>query len=293
MADSNVLANEVEHILKEIEELHKASRYFQAEEQLTQLRAESNFDESQHWFISDLETKCAELKRLKAFLQSEEGWTIAHTTQKWTTEYKPDEETGFHNFRVSGVVDIDLFKVAAVCLETELFYKWMPFCSESNVILRTAEFGRLVHLLYKLWWPLSTRELVLDAYGCDNVRDADVLVFARSVDTHPQAEIPDAGNNTRVNMIQAGFYFKALGGNKVQIVIVAQLDPGVMVPQFMINWISGKVMHMIPDGLAQAADFDDDSEYAERVRENPKLYDRIRAILEELEVTMKTNEHQV
>ena len=34
-------------------------------------------------------------------------------------------------------------------------------------------------------------------------------------------------------------------------------------------------------------------DFDEKFEENPKLYDRIRAILKELEVTMKTNEHEV
>ena len=109
MADSELLTDKFEQTLAEIEELHKASRYFQAEEKLTQLRAESNFDESQHWFISDLETKCAELKRLKTFLQSEEGISV-HAYKKLHCE-----DGRLHIQRKSGLQNISLTKVSS-CL---------------------------------------------------------------------------------------------------------------------------------------------------------------------------------
>jgi len=281
-------AADIEHIpdldsgLKEIEVLFEQSKFIQAEAKLGQLRERYEIDTEKNWFITDLEEKLTELRRLKNFIEEEEGWSVAHTSGKWTTEYKPDAETGFHSFRVNGICEINFFKVSAVCLETDLFHQWMPFCTQSNEILKTAEFGRLVHLIYGLWWPLSDRDLVLEAYGCDDVKNGEVLVYATSVDSHPRSEIPDAANNARLNMIQAGFYFKVLEPNKVQVTVIAQLDPGVSVPQFMINWISGKVMHLIPSYLVEAAKFDDDSIYAERVRANPQLYDRIRKIVEEL-----------
>jgi len=274
--------------LKDIEDLHTNSKYFEAETKLKEFRKnhpDFNLIGDEFWFVPDLEKKCEQLRGLKVLMNETEGWDIAREADDWKTEYKPDPEKGFHNFRVSGVTDLDLFKIAAVCLETELFYNWLPFCTESNVIARTAELGRLGQFIFGLWWPLEDRELILDAFGCDSSVDGDILVFAQSITEHPLYTIPQTPQGkSRIYMIQAGFYFKCLENGKVKLVIVAQVDPGVpYVPQFLLNFISGKAMHLLPQELVKAANFDEDSEYAERIRNNPKLYDRARAVVSSLQ----------
>jgi START domain len=114
------------------------------------------------------------------------------------------------------------------------------------------------------------------------LEDGKIAIFLRSIEN--EAERPDIKapktSAVRARIIRGGFVILPRSHDECMFHFMYNADAQVPVlPYWLINFFVGKVIHVMLGFIAKAAKFDDDSEYAERVRKNPEVYGYVEDIL--------------
>lgn len=77
---------------------------------------------------------------------------------------------------------------------------------------------------------------------------------------------------TRAEMV-GGFLFKPVSRDETSVEFMIRTDPKMgMMPDGVLNWFTGKVLHLHLYLMGKAAHFKPDSEYPKRMEANPKVY---------------------
>ena len=130
-----------------------------------------------------------------------------------------------------------------------------------------------------LIWPIQDRETILNGFGVDDLKNGRILIYFDSkLDAKNDAiKIPKCPNNrVRVDVFLGGLLFERLTENETKICCVWNCDPKMNVPTKIINWCAGTFAASLISCIVEAAKFDEDSEYAKRIRNNPKFYGSIK-----------------
>jgi hypothetical protein len=217
-------------------------------------------------------------------LASNEGWTLVRQSRTGdATHYRPEPGKDSHSFKLSGVIECDLWRIVAIIYEISLFPTWFPFCKAATDLRTVSRFHKLCTLTIGTPWPFGDRFLVLDGYGVDVSENNQLIVNVKSIESSPVMELPPTPSGAvKVIMHFGGFLLEPVTRKRSKISFIVNVDPKIsVVPMQLINWMSGQLIHVILNRMREAVNFGPDSEYAQRVQSNPAVYDYIKSRLED------------
>jgi START domain len=234
-------------------------------------------------FADIVRRKAADTRELLDFFEDEDDWQVMREKNGVRTLYRPEESSGTHSFKVSGEIHAPMTSIVAVLYEIDLFHHWFPKLKFSRELTLLSRYHKLIHLEIDIPWPISNREVVADAYGVDMLEDNKIAIFLRSIDEHPLVQLPEANPHcVRAEIIRGGFIIEPLSPNSCELHFMLNVDAKIPVlPYWAINSVVGKLIHVLHGFIANAAQFDEDSSYAERVRKNRDMYGHVEKLVAE------------
>lgn len=84
----------------------------------------------------------------------------------------------------------------------------------------------------------------------------------------------------RARVIRGGFLIEPLSENQCRFYLIFNFDAYLAVlPIWLLNWFTGKLVHYIVVRLRRAVHFDDKSEYPARIKRDPDFYNYVEEIV--------------
>ncbi len=128
-------------------------------------------------------------------MRSKEGWSLIKEDKNWKSEQYPDEKTGTHNFRVTGIAeDIPILNLTPILYEFDLLKTWMPLCKEATEHSQISLWSKMGMVRVGAFWPIHDRETFLLGYGVEDFENGRMMVYFDSkLEDNEDFEVPKVG----------------------------------------------------------------------------------------------------
>ena len=230
----------------------------------------------------DVHQRAEEINRLLAAFDDEDGWTTVREDGDGNrTQYRAEEDLGTHSFKVEGVIEAPLMRVAACLYEVELFHHWFPMLKQSRELATLSRFHKVAAVEINVPFPfVANRETVCDAYGVNLLEQSKVIIVLKTIDEHPLVDIPPpASGIVRCDIHVGGFLIEPLARGRSRFRMMSNVDPKVSyLPKSMLNWFTQKLIHYIVVFIGQVAskakadDPEEDDDYDRAIQSNRPVY---------------------
>jgi hypothetical protein len=136
--------------------------------------------------------------------------------------------------RIRGTVEIarPLYDVLAVLLDSDRHVEWMPGCMESRAV-RSDGIVRYVYNRTDTPWPFRDRDVVLRSHVILWGRGERVETPFESTVEPSMPPLPDA---VRMPLLRGHYRLERLGPALTRVELQLELDPGGMLPAWMIRY---------------------------------------------------------
>ena len=136
----------------------------------------------------------------------------------------------------STVVDMHISEIMPVFLSDELNHEWSPSLASHSQIF-TREHGMLAHQLYKLPWPLGTRDVLLSCERKTSPRDGVLTSECRSVD-NAGSIVPISNGATRMELSHTAWRIEALSDERTRLSLSLEMPETVAagVPKNVVRY---------------------------------------------------------
>eukprot|EP00475_Leptophrys_vorax_P007836 TRINITY_DN14985_c0_g3_i3.p1 TRINITY_DN14985_c0_g3~~TRINITY_DN14985_c0_g3_i3.p1 ORF type:complete len:293 (-),score=76.89 TRINITY_DN14985_c0_g3_i3:108-986(-) len=234
----------------------------------------------------EMHRKMEIVNRLKGMMFESEDWGIVSDRSGVRIQYQAAPGESLYYFKVTTSVKASLFKILAVIYEVDLYSKWLPLLKKADELHMLEKLHKIAHVeVYGVWPVVANRDCVAEGFGVDFEEDDAILVVLQSVDeSQPHSfEIPEADGSSvvRTDLKIGGFYVKYLSEEECNVWAILNVDPKLtFLPDWLLNYATGKLLHFLFYYLEKAAQFDDSSPYAERIANNPEVYSLVSRIVD-------------
>ena len=133
--------------------------------------------------------------------------------------------------RARGQIYGELFHAMAVILDNERSCEWVPNCTESQEIKRLDARTTWVYSVTNSPWPVSDRDTVVKVV-------AEEIELAQQYRVVMQAQpdlLPLVEGRVRIPYSKIYFLLKRAGANTIQIEYGLDVDPGGVLPKWMVR----------------------------------------------------------
>ena len=214
------------------------------------------------------------------------GWNYedCHGIDVWTKA----EIDGSFSVRCRSIQQQPLFNAISLINEVDLHPEFMPHLKRAMRLHSMQGCGKRAQLLarymYKMPFPLSDRDVVLYAFGCNAMEVEGVegiIISAQSVPRELRSwwgySIPDPGKVIREQLRGMSFVMKPIDDKHTELTIIANLDKQIaLIPKsimhyFIKDMIKGLYKNMIKLNLQFET-----TEFSRRVKDNAEFYDWVR-----------------
>lgn len=164
----------------------------------------------------------------KVFDMTDEGYELA-------TREEPGRE--IPSLRARGELKGDVVHLLAILLDAPRSTEWAEGADEVKILKRTGPLTALVYSYSNLAWPVSDRDVIMDAQLKVIRRGEEYILEMRCCpDTTPRRD-----GVIRITEAHVHFHIKQRPGGKVWIEYEINADPGGSLPKWLIRWATRKV----------------------------------------------------
>lgn len=233
----------------------------------------------------DLMDRVEKIDLMLGMIYDDSDWITIRSDEHSKTFYRMDSASSTMTFKVEGLLDVSLFKLAAVLYEVDYFNTWFPFMKRSETIAVPSMYRKIGLTEQSIPWPFSNRDMVFNAFGVDDLDKHSFMIYLESLNSSDIYEIPaPVGSAVRCDLKVGGFHIQYVSPESTRVSGVFNVDPKLdFIPTSLINWVSGKIVHWFLYYIAKAAQFDLDDPtdvYTAAIKANPRFYDHIKGILD-------------
>ncbi|CCW61771.1 unnamed protein product [Phytomonas sp. EM1] len=226
-------------------------------------------------------------KLLQDNIEDNQGWNCVKAYGNGCgTFYRFNASSKKHFFKVISDLPVSAIYVCCVIMEVDLFSDWIPFCCRLHNQGEVSHFHKALFFVVKGVWPFSDRDLFLEGYGVDDLEsNRRIWVVAQSLD-ETRDELPRGiqpppcvEGSLRCEAYNSGLRIDVTSPTTTRLSLVVSIDPKIpVIPQTVINWVSGKIMWQIMTEISRAATVAQDrqSKYFSRRRGRPEMYSMLR-----------------
>ena len=133
--------------------------------------------------------------------------------------------------RARGQIYGELFHAMAVILDNERSCEWVPNCTESQEIKRLDARTTWVYSVTNSPWPVSDRDTVVKVVAEEIELDQQYRVVMQA---QPDL-LPLVEGRVRIPYSKIYFLLKRAGANTIQIEYGLDVDPGGVLPKWMVR----------------------------------------------------------
>ena len=133
--------------------------------------------------------------------------------------------------RARGQIYGELFHAMAVILDNERSCEWVPNCTESQEIKRLDARTTWVYSVTNSPWPVSDRDTVVKVVAEEIELDQQYRVVMQA---QPDL-LPLVEGRVRIPYSKIYFLLKLAGANTIQIEYGLDVDPGGVLPRWMVR----------------------------------------------------------
>ena len=133
--------------------------------------------------------------------------------------------------RARGQIYGELFHAMAVILDNERSCEWVPNCTESQEIKRLDARTTWVYSVTNSPWPVSDRDTVVKVVAEEIELDQQYQVVMQA---QPDL-LPLVEGRVRIPYSKIYFLLKRAGANTIQIEYGLDVDPGGVLPKWMVR----------------------------------------------------------
>ena len=143
------------------------------------------------------------------------------------------DQTGrvWPELRARGQIYGELFHAMAVILDNERSCEWVPNCTESQEIKRLDARTTWVYSVTNSPWPVSDRDTVVKVVAEEIELDQQYRVVMQA---QPDL-LPLVEGRVRIPYSKIYFLLKRAGANTIQIEYGLDVDPGGVLPKWMVR----------------------------------------------------------
>ena len=216
------------------------------------------------------------LLRLDTMHQSTEGWRVDKFGKDDQCSISTNVvSSGRVMVRFDGLLEIDVFNLASMIYEVDLFPEWVPFCNECENIKTIPVASKIVKISFSV--PIiSKREAFLYGQGVDRIEHSNsVMVYCEAVTGNEDVEkrhnvsLQKAKGSVmldlkffvcEITIIKKGTYrFRAFGDIDLNVTFL---------PDFLLGILTKKIGNWIFDKMIKMANNLKGTKYEKRIQED-------------------------
>ncbi|GAQ79706.1 hypothetical protein KFL_000360220 [Klebsormidium nitens] len=206
-------------------------------------------------FLSELRGVSGELAKESAVVDDIDGrgWKVKEDTGNMRVLYrKGPEGTPLHTLCLEGMINGPLATALCVAWEAPYFKDWWPQftvptfkISESKWLEQPKPGQVIASVRFKVPWPFTAREIVLEAYAVDYLIQDVLIVLMKTLPPGPSPLSedgppipPEDKGITRMEVV-GGYIFQQIAPSQCYFRTIADIDLKLaLVPAWVINFIS-------------------------------------------------------
>jgi len=165
-------------------------------------------------------------------LALEGGWERAKHDDGVTVYLKNEAGRALPVFKGIGTVDGSLFELLAVLDDATRHTEWMANCVKSKILKPINEFDRIMYNRTEAPWPVSDRDVVIEATCSANMERKEFLSQFRNVSYGP---MPKQDGAVRMPRLRGFWRFEALDEKRTKATYQIDADPGGMLPDWVVE----------------------------------------------------------
>ncbi len=166
-----------------------------------------------------------------SFFAPADDWTLEKESNGIKVYTRHVSGSDYKEVKTQLTVKSTLAGVAKVFNDIPSFPQWAYKCKASKLLKKVSSTEYYAYCLYSVPWPADDRdEIAHSVTSQDSV--TKVITIKR---TGQKAFIPEVDGIVRIESVNATITIKPLTDGEVQITFQVLMDPGGMVPAFIIN----------------------------------------------------------
>lgn len=142
-------------------------------------------------------------------------------------------------FKGTGIIQKELFYVLAVLADVEKTHEWVESVRKVKILKKVSDVEMITYSIAKAPWPLQDRDTVARGWVEFDHKNKWVHVHSRSIKYGAK---PPTSKYVRVPFMKARWSFKPIrNGTATWAEFTVQADPGGVIPNWVVNWVSQNV----------------------------------------------------
>jgi len=154
-------------------------------------------------------------------LKKNENGIIVHTRENITT--------GDIEFKASIIIETSIDTLLKIFYDVDNYKKWMADTKVSEILKKINNTEQYIYFETQTPWPLENRDVLLHQQFKKNNNSSLITLTGKSL------YIPHKQGITRIEKAMGSWEFIQLPNNKVKVIYQFMADPGINIPNWVIN----------------------------------------------------------
>ncbi len=186
------------------------------------------------------------------FVQAKEDWELLQEKDGIQVFQRSVEESSFCEYKGIAVIEADINVLVEVLKDVQAVAGWFAFVDEFKILRQSDAYNLTIYVSIDLPWPVSNRDVVVDAAGVINDDSTRVLVDMSSL---KEPLVPIEKGYIRITDLTSSWTMNSISGHplKTRVAYEARLDPAGHIPAFLINLNVRRQVHLTLANLGKMA----------------------------------------
>lgn len=174
-------------------------------------------------------------------------WEIAKDKNNIKVYTRKESTSKFKQIKVEAILDGTMDRLLKVLMDAGSNKEWVFNTDKSYIIKRISNYETISYTETSVPWPASNRDIPLHMQLIPDASKSTLKVIAKGV---PNA-VPHKKGIVRIPFFNSWWEVKFDGKNKLNIVYFLEMDPGGIVPAWLVNMFIARGPYETFTGLAK------------------------------------------
>jgi len=191
----------------------------------------------------------------------EENWHLAYEEDGINIYKRVAEESKFIEFKATGNLRGTMSEYVAAILDIDEHSDWAPRCLEARNINKINDRELILHAVFAGVWPTTDRDYTARMSIASEPNVPTVRIDVERVE--PPNTSPVATDRVHIPHLKSSWIFEQINQNFTRVELRAHIDPGGLIPAWLVNWGYRKIPYQFLKNL--------ESQIAKRSNHRPSL----------------------
>ena len=157
-------------------------------------------------------------------------WNLKKDKDRIIIHTREDETTGNIEFKASIIIETTIDSLLSVFNDIDNYKEWMADTKVSKTLKKINNTKRYIYLEAKVPWPLENRDMPIYQEIIRTSKSTKISLLGKP------NYIPNKKGITRIEKAIGSWEFIPLANNKVKVIYQFMADPGLNIPNWIINF---------------------------------------------------------